>query len=118
MLPASARETAELIAGRLRGEYSQDEWGYDEEFVELARPFFEFMYEHWWRVEAEGVERLRAGGPAMIVANHAGVLPWDATMMNVAILKHQSVPRHPPTSLGVGNALGGGPARECHRRPS
>ncbi len=95
MLPASARETAELIAGRLRGEYSQDEWGYDEEFVELARPFFEFMYEHWWRVEAEGVERLPAEGPAMIVANHAGVLPWDATMMNVAILKHQSVPRHP-----------------------
>jgi 1-acyl-sn-glycerol-3-phosphate acyltransferase len=95
VLPASAHETAERIAGRLRGEYSQDEWGYDEEFVDLVRPFFEFMYERWWRVEAEGVERLPAEGPAMIVANHAGVLPWDATMMDIAISKHRSVPRHP-----------------------
>jgi 1-acyl-sn-glycerol-3-phosphate acyltransferase len=95
VLPASAHETAERIAGRLRGEYSQDEWGYDEEFVDLVRPFFEFMYERWWRVEAEGVERLPAEGPAMIVANHAGVLPWDATMMDIAIVKHQSAPRHP-----------------------
>jgi 1-acyl-sn-glycerol-3-phosphate acyltransferase len=29
------------------------------------------------------------------VANHAGVLPWDATMMSVAILKNHPLPRHP-----------------------
>ena len=40
--------------------------------------------------------RERAGArPAMLVANHAGVLPWDATMMSVAILKRHPVPRHP-----------------------
>jgi 1-acyl-sn-glycerol-3-phosphate acyltransferase len=94
-LPGPTRRTAERIAGRLRGDYSQDRWGYDEEFVELVRPFFEFMYERWWRVEAVGVERLPAHGPAMIVANHAGVLPWDATMMSVAIFKHHPLPRQP-----------------------
>jgi 1-acyl-sn-glycerol-3-phosphate acyltransferase len=94
-LPTPARRTAERIAGRLRGEYSQDEWGYDEEFVELVRPFFEFMYDRWWRVEEVGVEKVPAHGPAMIVANHAGVLPWDATMMNVAIVKHHPLPRQP-----------------------
>jgi 1-acyl-sn-glycerol-3-phosphate acyltransferase len=94
-LPAPARGTAERIAGRLRGDYSQDEWGYDEEFVELVLPFFEFMYDRWWRVEAVGVEKLPAHGPAMIVANHAGVLPWDATMMNVAILEQHPLPRQP-----------------------
>lgn len=94
-LPGPTRRTAEHIAGRLRGDYSQDKWGYDEEFVELVRPFFEFMYERWWRVEAVGVERLPAHGPAMIVANHAGVLPWDATMMSVAIFKHHPLPRQP-----------------------
>ena len=31
----------------------------------------------------------------MLVANHAGVLPWDATMMSVAILKQHPLPRHP-----------------------
>ena len=94
-LPMPARRTSERIAARLRGEYAQDEWGYDEEFVDLVRPFFEFMYERWWRVQAIGVERLPAHGPVMIVANHAGVLPWDATMMNVAIFKEHPLPRQP-----------------------
>ena len=31
----------------------------------------------------------------MLVANHAGVLPWDATMMSVAILKEHPLPRYP-----------------------
>jgi 1-acyl-sn-glycerol-3-phosphate acyltransferase len=31
----------------------------------------------------------------MLVANHAGVLPWDATMMGVAILKEHPLPRYP-----------------------
>jgi 1-acyl-sn-glycerol-3-phosphate acyltransferase len=94
-LPTPARRTTERVAARLRGEYSQDEWGYDEEFVDLVRPFFDFMYERWWRVKAVGTEHLPAHGPAMIVANHAGVLPWDATMMSVAIFKHHSLPRQP-----------------------
>ena len=75
--------------------YRQDEWGYDEELVELVGPFFEFMYERWWRVEAEGVDLVPADGPPMVVANHAGVLPWDATMMSVAIAKHHPAPRQP-----------------------
>jgi 1-acyl-sn-glycerol-3-phosphate acyltransferase len=95
VLPMPARGTAGRIAGRLRGEYSQDEWGYDEELVELVRPFFEFMYDRWWRVAAVGVDNVPAHGPAMIVANHAGVLPWDATMMNISIFKEHPLPRQP-----------------------
>ena len=53
------------------------------------------MYERWWRVEATGVENVPAHGRAMLVANHAGVLPWDATMMSVAILKQHPLPRYP-----------------------
>jgi 1-acyl-sn-glycerol-3-phosphate acyltransferase len=30
----------------------------------------------------------------MLVANHAGVLPWDAAMMSCAILKQHPLPRH------------------------
>jgi 1-acyl-sn-glycerol-3-phosphate acyltransferase len=94
-LPAPARDVAERAAARLRGDYSQDEWGYDEEFVELVYPFFEFMYERWWRVTATGVANVPSEGGAMLVANHAGVLPWDATMMSVAIHRQHPVPRHP-----------------------
>jgi 1-acyl-sn-glycerol-3-phosphate acyltransferase len=95
LLPTQARRTTERIAARLRGDYSQDEWGYDEEFVELVRPFLDLMYERWWRVQATGVENVPAHGPALIVANHAGVLPWDATMMSTAIRKEHPLPRQP-----------------------
>ena len=94
-LPRHARQTAERAARRLRGENPEDEWGFDEEFVELVYPFYEFMYERWWRVKAAGVSNIPAHGRAMLVANHAGVLPWDATMMSVAILKEHPIPRYP-----------------------
>jgi 1-acyl-sn-glycerol-3-phosphate acyltransferase len=29
------------------------------------------------------------------VANHAGILPWDATMMSVALLRYHPLPRQP-----------------------
>jgi 1-acyl-sn-glycerol-3-phosphate acyltransferase len=94
-LPRSARQTTELIARRMRGDVREDEWGFDEEFVELVYPFFAFMYERWWRVTAEGVANVPGHGRAMLVANHAGVLPWDATMAALAILKEHPLPRHP-----------------------
>ena len=32
-------------------------------------------------------------GRALLVANHAGILPWDGTMMSVALLKEHPLPR-------------------------
>ena len=72
-LPRSLRDVVERIARRLRGEYHEDEWGFDEEFAEAAFPFFEFLYDRWWRVEVEGVANVPGHGRALLVANHAGV---------------------------------------------
>jgi 1-acyl-sn-glycerol-3-phosphate acyltransferase len=94
-LPAGTREILEQAARRLRGDYAEDEWGFDEQFVELVYPLFELMYERWWRVKTTGVANVPSHGRAMLVANHAGVLPWDATMMSVAVLKEHPIPRHP-----------------------
>ena len=49
----------------------------------------------WWRVEAAGVRNVPAHGRALLVANHAGILPWDATMMGVAMLREHPLPRYP-----------------------
>jgi 1-acyl-sn-glycerol-3-phosphate acyltransferase len=94
-LPRSARRLVERATRRLRGENPEDEWGFDEDFIELVYPMFEFMYERWWRVTATGMENVPAHGSAMLVANHAGVLPWDATMMSIAIQKEHPLPRYP-----------------------
>ncbi len=93
-LPRSLREVIERIAQRLRGEYREDEWGFDEEFAEAVYPAFEFLYDVWWRVEAEGVRHVPAHGRALLVANHAGSLfPFDASMILGAIMKQHPLPR-------------------------
>jgi 1-acyl-sn-glycerol-3-phosphate acyltransferase len=93
-LPGALRESLERIIHRLRGEYREDEWGFDEEFAEAVYPAFEFLYDVWWRVEAEGVRNVPAHGRALLVANHAGSLfPFDAAMILMAIMKQHPLPR-------------------------
>lgn len=95
-LPRSLRESVARMARRLRGEYHEDEWGFDEEFAEAAYPFFEFLHDRWWRVQTRGVINVPAHGRAMLVANHAGALfPFDASMITAAIMKGHALPRWP-----------------------
>jgi 1-acyl-sn-glycerol-3-phosphate acyltransferase len=71
-----------------------DEFGYDLKFTETLRPFLEFMYTVWWRVETTGIERVPSQGPTLVVANHSGVLPWDGPMINVALRHEHPARRH------------------------
>jgi len=72
---------------------SVDDFGYDKKFTKTILPFFEFLYTMWWRVEAQEVEHVPAEGPALIVSNHSGVLPWDGIMINLAIRHHHPARR-------------------------
>jgi 1-acyl-sn-glycerol-3-phosphate acyltransferase len=94
-LPRDARDTVERVLRRLEGDHEDDEWGFDEDFADLVEPFFGFLYDRWWRVKVEGVHRVPAHGRALLVSNHAGILPWDATMISVALLREHPLPRHP-----------------------
>jgi 1-acyl-sn-glycerol-3-phosphate acyltransferase len=94
-LPRDARQTVQRVLRRLEGDYPEDEWGFDEDFAELVEPFFGFLYERWWRVQVEGAHNVPAHGRAMLAANHAGILPWDATMVALALLREHPLPRHP-----------------------
>jgi 1-acyl-sn-glycerol-3-phosphate acyltransferase len=94
-LPREARESLEAITRRLGGDYDEDDWGLDEEFAEAALPFMEFLYDRWWRIQVEGVQLVPSHGRAMLVANHAGILPWDAAMIGVALQREHPLPRYP-----------------------
>jgi 1-acyl-sn-glycerol-3-phosphate acyltransferase len=95
VLPREAREGLQRVVRRLEGRYPEDEWGFDEEFAEMVEPFLGFLYDRWWRVRVEGVHNVPAHGRAMLAANHAGILPWDATMVSMALLREHPLPRHP-----------------------
>ena len=94
-LPRDTRATVERLLDRMDGDYAEDEWGFDEEFADLVEPFLGFLYESWWRVRVEGMQNVPAHGRALLASNHAGILPWDATMISMAILREHPLPRHP-----------------------
>jgi 1-acyl-sn-glycerol-3-phosphate acyltransferase len=94
-LPRDARDRLRAVLRRMDGDYQEDEWGFDEEFAELVEPFFGFLYDRWWRVTATGAANVPAHGRALLASNHAGILPWDATMISMALLREHPLPRYP-----------------------
>ncbi|HEY5243024.1 MAG TPA: 1-acyl-sn-glycerol-3-phosphate acyltransferase [Polyangiaceae bacterium] len=67
-----------------------DEFGYDPVYEQKMLPFFDFLYEKYFRVEVHGVERLPAEGRCLLVANHSGTLPFDGVMLRRAVRREHA----------------------------
>jgi 1-acyl-sn-glycerol-3-phosphate acyltransferase len=72
-----------------------DSFGYSKEFDTIFRPVFDFLFEQYWRVKVEGVANIPSEGAAIVVANHAGLLPFDAFMLREAVRREHSSGRSP-----------------------
>jgi 1-acyl-sn-glycerol-3-phosphate acyltransferase len=73
--------------------YGLDEFGFDQEWAEAILPLFKLIYRKYWRVETTGTEHVPRRGAALLVSNHAGVLPYDGAMIKVALFE-EGVDRH------------------------
>ena len=71
-----------------------DEFGFDPVYTESFLPVFRWIYHSYWRVVTTGVENVPVRGRALLVANHAGVLPWDGAMIKTALFEEHPQPRH------------------------
>jgi 1-acyl-sn-glycerol-3-phosphate acyltransferase len=77
---------AGFLRQRLTGDYAVDEFGFDPHFNSaIVRPLLRVFFRSWFRVEVSGIENLPSEGGALLVANHAGVLPLDGLMLSVAV---------------------------------
>ena len=84
------------------------DWGRSERIEGLVdRTLVEFLYHYWFRCEVEGIEHVPATGGALLVANHGGALPPDASMIAKAIKEEHSRPR--PLHLTVEHFFKGYP---------
>ncbi|WP_430333913.1 lysophospholipid acyltransferase family protein [Rhodococcus sp. ACT016] len=84
---------AGFLRRRIAGDYEVDDFGYDPHFTDgVFLPALRPLFEKWFRVEVRGVENIPAQGGALVVANHAGVVPIDALMTSVAVHDHH--PQH------------------------
>ncbi|BBY63213.1 lysophospholipid acyltransferase family protein [Mycolicibacterium helvum] len=80
---------ADFVSKRLTGDYTVDEFGFDPQFNNaLVLPLLRFFFQNWFRVEVSGIENLPKNGAGLLVANHAGTLPFDGLMLSVAVHDH------------------------------
>jgi len=64
----------------------------DPIFLERSLAFFNWMFEHYFRVKVIGLEHLPSGA-SLLVSNHGGFIPWDGAMIHAAIWRESG--RHP-----------------------
>lgn len=70
-----------------------DRFGMDVRFVERLDPLVDLLHSAWWRVVVREVARVPADGPAIVVANHAGTVPWDAFVLRHALRREHPAHR-------------------------
>lgn len=93
VLSYSVQYQLDFLKRRFTGDYEVDEWGMDWEFIEAVRPLFNFLYNYYWRVETTGLEHIPDYTRGVIVANHSGQLPFDATMIATALFTEHPAQR-------------------------
>lgn len=63
----------------------RDDLGFEQDLVDKLLPLATPFYDYYWRVEPDGLANIPADGPVLLVANHSGILPFDAVMVKYAV---------------------------------
>src|SRR5450432_2272762 len=88
-----AAALADFVSRRVSGDFEVDESGFDPDFhASVVMPAMRAVYRNWFRVQMSGVEHVPGTGAALLVANHSGVLPFDAIMLQTGL--HDEHPQH------------------------
>jgi len=66
--------------------------GADPAFLAEVDPLLEFLWTKYFRVELKGLGNVPATGPALLVANHSGGLPYDGMLLMYGIRRNH--PQH------------------------
>ncbi len=98
LMPLSWRDADREIAERLAkvpvtlNEYGYDPYGFNPDEARKSMLLPLLAYRHYFRVSTHDIDRVPAG-PVLLIANHAGQLPYDGMMLTVAMLMEADPPR-------------------------
>jgi 1-acyl-sn-glycerol-3-phosphate acyltransferase len=76
-----------------RNEYGVDPYGFDVDYTVAAVAPLLWLYRKYFRVQLHGIENVPGEGRVLLVSNHSGQLPFDASMIEVACLLEKDPPR-------------------------
>ena len=63
----------------------EDPFGLDPGLRRRVLPATRFLHDRYWRIEATGIRHVPTSGPALLVANHSGAIPFDGAMIVTAV---------------------------------
>lgn len=103
MLPipdAGVIEAAKAVYDAIRESEGADpatlpDMGFDSAFFKRVSPLLEFLWSRYFRVTITGLENIPETGPAVLVANHSGGLPYDGMLLAYGVRKLHSAHRLP-----------------------
>lgn len=75
------------------GSFGYDPWGYNENAVKFGLGFGKLLYDHYFRVQATGLEHIPENGRLLVIPNHSGQLPMDGVLIAVALATNPNGPR-------------------------
>ena len=93
MLTDDERRRIASLAHLAEGEVAYDRFGFSPDVLRNTLPIVTALYRIYFRVESHGHENIPAVGPAILAGNHAGVLPFDATMVATDLILRCDPPR-------------------------
>ncbi|MBM4357723.1 MAG: acyltransferase, partial [Deltaproteobacteria bacterium] len=88
---AAARAVADLELPWNR--YGIDPFGVSKHHLTRMLAGFGWLYRHYFRVRAHGLEHVPRRGRAMLVGNHSGGIALDAAMILTSLLLDGAPPR-------------------------
>lgn len=111
VVPRDIEEKFERTPKNL-GSYQYDPWGYHPDTAVVSLTVVKQFFDHYFRVETDGIENIPEQGRALIIANHSGQLPIDGILIGTAMatadkprLARAMVERFFPTVPFIGNFL-------------
>lgn len=75
------------------GSFGFDAWGYNEDQFKVGLAGAKWLYDHYFKVQAFGLENIPKNGRVLIVPNHSGQLPMDGVLIGVASATSPHGPR-------------------------
>lgn len=75
------------------GSFGFDAWGYNEDQFKLGLAIFKQLYDHYFRVQAFGLENIPKNGRVLLIPNHSGQLPMDGILIGIAAALNPHGPR-------------------------
>ena len=84
---------AESYKSYIKAARKATQFGSSVKTMAQLEPMLSFLYKNWWKVNCQGLERLPQEGPALIIGNTSGIIPWAGIMLSYALMTRQSFPR-------------------------